>query len=352
MLGCRALKAPNGMARLEPNPPSTTWLGPLGLQGRPTIIDDDGTSFELPEWAAFLLWTGWWMRRNQHKAIRFVMVLLLPKRACCSAFCALGAMLGSLHRGAQKLNWNQFQDLPAGERIFLKVPDLKGTSAAEAEVEGWQTLEGRRGRSVRLISPRRLARTKSKQFLFPTNFQRFEFSRTPHLATREKNTLGPIGDFYQSLNGSFDQSWLRSQRTECLVITNRAKWERELEGLALAPPKGESCSLPELPALLLSASGSNRRKTLVCSHRAVPSRRSFPTVVLDGPRALRLWESIAPSNVLILLSQAEYDESDKTLLRDLVAARVETVAELVEIPAEAPPATEIAVLALKRPTMR
>lgn len=293
------------------------------------------------------------MHRNQRHDIRFVMALLLPERSCCAAFCAFGAILGSLHRKAQRMTWSEFENLRTGKRVHLKIRDSKGSSAAEAELEGWQALSSTRARRLRLLSPRRLA--DRTQFIFETNFSRFELSRTPHLATKEQNKLGPVGDFLRRLHSSLDEGWIRSEESECLLVTNQAQWNRELASLSIAssnhedgPPEAELKDL-----LVTSDQTAQRAKTQLCSPRGdIPNTTCPPVAVLDGARALKSWESLPPSNVLILLGQSEYEESEMYVLEELAAARTDITEDLRDLPDEVPPATEMTILSMAKHGVR
>lgn len=289
------------------------------------------------------------MRRNQHEDTRFVMALLLPERSCCAAFCAFGAILGSLHRKAQRISWSEFEKLRTGERVHLKIRDSKGSTAAEAELSGWQTLQGCSACRLRILSPRRLADTT--QFVFRGNFQRFELSRTPHLATREQHKLGPVGDFLRSLHSDFDESWIRSEEAECLLLTNQAQWNRDLAHLSLESSNRENGGAKaELKDLLVTSDQTAQRaKTQLRSPGGeIPNTNCPPVAVLDGARALKSWETLPPSNVLVLLGQSEYQESEVYTLQELAAARTEPGENLTDVPDELPSATEMTIISLAR----
>ena len=69
----------------------------------------------LPKWIEFMIWAGWVMR-SANSDSRQIMVLLLPERYCCSAFCSLGAILAGSTIPHNSLMWDEFLNFDKGAR--------------------------------------------------------------------------------------------------------------------------------------------------------------------------------------------------------------------------------------------
>ena len=95
------------------------------------LITDTSTQMEwqtLPKWIEFMIWAGWVMR-SANLDSRQIMVLLLPERYCCSAFCSLGAILAGSTIPHNSLMWDEFLNFDKGDSIFATT-QLFGWEAA------------------------------------------------------------------------------------------------------------------------------------------------------------------------------------------------------------------------------
>ena len=108
----------------------SAWLSPDKLSKAIQIFDeeDDNITKEFPDWAAYLIWLGWWLRREIIDDMRLFLVVLLPTRECSSHFCCLGSLLGSIGKRHINLNWNDILSLPSGTEVYMRFPQCKGKS--------------------------------------------------------------------------------------------------------------------------------------------------------------------------------------------------------------------------------
>lgn len=302
----------------------TKWLDCLNLRRGFGLSDGAYMVREPPEWAAFLMWCGWWMRRAQVPQTRNIVVVLLPDRAIASSFVAAGALLGSLGRTGRSLNWGDFLALPNGSSVYLRMKE-NAKSSKLVSIEG--RLEGQPGgalaRSIAIQSER--ARFRGLTITpFPKAFFKYDVAMERHLSVRKARKLLGVGKAFSELSNDFDDAWMREQSIEASLVTNRAAWERRVSGLSLTFPSDEpdEIDLPMADFLMYTSSGSDAGRVLLLSPRGeIVDGQQPPVAVLDGPDALRAWDAIRSPNAVILLQRSEYDEECADRIARLVSAR-------------------------------
>lgn len=331
----------------------TQWLTSIGVKRIFHLAQGDYSGDPLPEWAGLLIWAGWWMRRAQVSRTRIFMVLLLPSRSCAASLVALGTMIGSLGRTGRSLDWGSFLELPAGTPIFLRMKDRTAQHKL-ISVEGRIGSIDGRGRpnkgTIALVStnPRFHGAT-----IFPSAKAFFEYdvSLTRHATARQARKLLGISRIYSTLSDDFDDAWMSSASRESAIVTNKARWARETEGLNVVSTSAlrEEIEASVLDLLVCGAPGiGDEVRTLLASPMTImPESNQIPVGVLDGAEALRSFDLVHCPNILVLLEQSEYDEEVHDQLTRLNSARNnESLPDLTDIPKDIPSGIDMIMFAL------
>jgi hypothetical protein len=211
----------------------------------------------------------------------------------------------------------------------LRVPDpqrKERTFAAEALVERTQEYKGAVGLVVSVVNPKRL--NGLRQWLLREHLGQHQVSLEPFCSSRREHKREKISDFYRQVVSDFDDRWMIERKAECLIVTTRARWVRNINGitvLAVGDGTAGPYSLKELlphadigqaePGKVLLASPPSRR---------VAESSEIQPGILDGPEALRSWEHVLTDSVLILLEQSEFDEEAGQTISLLAGARTDS----------------------------
>jgi|GEM_PF-5491949 len=330
------------------------WLVPLNMK-KSFELGSKGQRANgiLPEWAGFLIWSGWWMRRTLVKNLRLFLVLLLPTRLCCSSLCALGALIASA--GRTSLEWEEMLPLPTGTRVFLRYPDSKRPQRrinVEGLVSGLKSEGGQIAIWIELLTKgERLSNIKHG--IFESKFSDYEISLIPHLSHQQEGKLIDAFQFYEKVTGGSRASLL-SANSQCLLVTNRSAWGAQIKDTSVIfDPYGKS-RIYQLEDLLMPATEKKAAHAgiLVSSQKSeVLANANTPLSILDGPEALRAWELIKSPNLIVLLDQTEYEEDAGDMLALLSSSRTEKAINVPErIPDSPPPGIEMMIYALEQST--
>jgi len=320
------------------------WLKPLHLRtGIKMGTIESLKSSMFPEWASFLIWTGWWMRITRRVNTRIFMVLLMPTRACCSALCSFGALIGSMVEERDSLTWEKCLSLPVGTSIYWHEGRQKhsGTIIGKCEVEG---LTGVR---VKYETKGRRNREATK-IIFKHHLSHDRIKLTPFLSNQSEEILETAKTFYRSVTGEVSDLWISSWTSECLLVTNRAGWKRENEGLLAAVATGDNPIALSDALMWWLKDGVHAPRVCLSSPKSVPiNSHEIPLAILDGPDALRSMELVYSQNILILLDQTEYDEGVENLLAQPLSVRNDELLPFPEGVAETLPSSiEMTMFAL------
>lgn len=329
------------------------WLVPLNLK-RAFELGSKGQRANgiLPEWAGFLIWSGWWMRRTLVKDLRLFLVLLLPTRLCCSSLCALGALIASA--GRTSLEWEEMLLLPPGTPVFLRYPDPKRPQR-RINIKG--IVSGRKWGRQSAIWIEVLSKVErlsnAKHAIFESEFSNYEISLIPHLSHQQEGRLIDAFQFYEKVTGGSRASLL-SANSQCLLVTNRSAWGAQAKDTSVIfDPYGKS-RIYQLEDLLMPATEEKAAYAgiLVSSQKSeVLTNANTPLSILDGPEALRAWEFIKSPNLIVLLDQTEYEEDAGDMLALLSSSRTEKAINVPErIPDSPPPGIEMMIYALEQST--
>jgi hypothetical protein len=320
----------------------SAWLRPLPLQRKfeVTLTESLQGESSLPDWVGMLIWAGWWMNKRSSQNARTVLVLLLPTRICCPAFCCLGALLRSIEKGDTVLSWKQFTNLPEGSKISLRYPDPRSRHR-KIPVEGVICKDGTQAaRKVKILS-------KNERFhgvvqsVFQGKFDDYEITGAPPLPPRLDKKLSNIILFYKSIIKDFKAISIFSWSRECLLVTSLAVWESEMENITVSVQEASNrSSYYALQELLMPSRDLNVDYSgtfLVKPKADILESIDSPIAILNGPEAIKSWDRIRSPNVIILLDYLEYDETIENFLALLSDSRSNKTVDLPEGIPESPP---------------
>ncbi len=320
------------------------WLRPLDIQRAFTIAaaESQQDANSVPDWVGLLIWSGWWMNGRTLSNDRTVMVLLLPTRICCPAFCCLGTLIRSIQRGDTALSWNQFLELPEGSRVCLRYPDpkLRHRKIPVKGIIGKTVLGSKAARQVRIVSENRRFNGLTQSVL-QCRFDDYEITSAPPLPARLDKRLSRAMLFYKYIIEGFKPTSILAWSKECLLVTNLAAWKNEVESPIVSVQEGSGRhSSYALQELLMWSHDFNAEYSgvFVSSPKsATISSINSPVAILNGPDAIRSWDRIRSPNIIILIDNMEYDDSVENFLALLSDARSDKAIALPDAVPENPP---------------
>jgi hypothetical protein len=272
----------------------TGYLRRLGLRGEPVIQSVEGARAgrETPEWAAYLMYIGYWMSDHQEDGATLNCVVTLPTRSCAAALVAFGALLHSATEPCRVLTWSEVQMLEAGAPIFLRMADKRGKKRTHAGRVRQSAFPGMV--QIEVDEP------KHTHWITVTNFEKFEVRLTEHETSPRSTRAGSV---LTKAVPSFTSDWIHAGRTCCAVITNQARWRNEVASIAMRAGR-ESATLADF----FSSSNPDEvtRVDVLSSKRAQELNCDF--VILDGPNAFLQRENVASRRVVILLNVFEFQK--------------------------------------------
>lgn len=294
----------------------SVWLSPLNLQRNLRILSPNASE-SIDDWTAFLIWAGWWMRRTVVKNTRIFLVLLLPTRICCSAFCALGALIGSVGKLSGSLTWEEFAQLPHGTKLyqyFRPEESIWGIVERKIEIGGMQQSRGQIFRRIYIGS----GRTRSQELVHEEVFHGYHLF-LDRLSSRGR--LGRITKFFKDLKSPRITFPMVAFEKEYLIVANKTDWKRQIADIRIAPIGGSH--VYPLPEILMPCERDevNCPGFLISSRGTSPHIEGVPLAILDGPDSLKAWEKIPAPNIIVLLDRIEYDQNSQGILGLLASAR-------------------------------
>lgn len=325
----------------------SSWLQQLPLKSMPRI-GTVGNIFDiLPDWAAFMVWYGWWQRQNIYSERRVITLMIVPERACCSALCSLGALLASTRFVQSEISWDFFLTLPDGFEIYFK----DGTKNIVGKLGDVSELYGAKSRKI--ISSSTSKRLENSVFhVFEGNFGAKAISLVPH---SNQHNMGTISQFYKFMVNDFDRTWLSSMAVECRIVTNKAQWYRTVEDVVMfiRDDKQEdeylSCNLQWL-LLTKSSSSFSQAKVSVVSPKALNKvNDNVGLTFYDGIETLQAGVNniIKSNNNVFILTLNEYDSQAYELISQLSQYRdTESFSMQPEIPCQVPKGIDVVVFQL------
>jgi hypothetical protein len=304
-------------------------------------------SSPFPDWAAWLVWLGDWMRVQAMGDGRRIAVVRLPTRKVAAAFTVFGALLASARLHDDSLDWEALKELPAGTPVFWREKSLSASGKS-------------RTKSGRILELRTI---DNNEFVVVSVDTRSGSGQTTHLFSRSSAlgygiTLGSItakadaqlsglGRIVRPLTKGFKDSWLRTPHPECLLLSEREHFINDLEGLSINVCGGTA----EIFSTVLAptdTTGHRYGKTRLISPRAsVVLDGGFDVIVLDGAKALQRLSETTAKSVIAIVDRAEYDAECEQVVALLMGYRAD---EFVQVPLDGvrrPPAPiEVVVFGL------
>lgn len=189
---------------------STSYLNATGLKDEISLSSPANVQYPLPEWAAFMIWLGWYARNNSSSGVAAFVVL--PSRRTACLFAALGAQLAGAQLSTGHLDWKTLAQLPEGTEIYMQTTRLKnksGGAQTRGVIGGAQKIDGqefitlKQGSCTTVISVSHVA-----DYIFtlkPTGL-------------RAKIALNGHNKLYSGLVPEFDRRWLLESTSEGLII--------------------------------------------------------------------------------------------------------------------------------------
>lgn len=326
------------------------WLRPLLLKRgfRINVTDPIRETESLPDWVGFLIWAGWWMNRRSLDNKKKVLVLLLPTRMCCSAFCCLGALIRSIENGSELFSWDKFLELPEGSQVSLYYPDPKSPHRKVA-VEGivGRIIDKQTARQIKIISKHRSFK-RLIHSVYSCKFGEYRITARSPVPMRWFNKVSNILPFYTKILNNVNPSSVLVWSKECLLITNLSTYRSEIEDIFVSVINNHySFGLHELLMPSQDFNADYSGIFLASPKSAVVTSIRSPIAILNGSVAVKSWERISSPNIIVLLDQMEYDDSMENFIAQLSDARAEEVALLPEgIPENLPAGAEMSIFVL------
>lgn len=323
------------------------WLQQLPLKSMPRIGTIGNMFDTLPDWAAFMVWYGWWQRQNILSGKRVITLMVVPDRACCSALCGLGALLASTRFVHSEISWEYFLTLPDGFEIYFK----DGTKNIVGKLGEVSELYGAISRKI--ISSSTSKRLENSVFhVLEGNFGAKSISLVPHV---NQHNMGTISQFYKFMVTDFDRTWLSSMVTECRIVTNKAQWGRSIEDVVLfvRDDKTEdeylTCNLQWLLLTKISSSYSQAKISVVSPKTLNKLNENVGLTFYDGIESLQAGVNNLrkSNNDVFILTHNEYDYHAYELISQLSQYRdTESFSMLSEVPNEVPKGIDVVVFQL------
>lgn len=291
------------------------------------VVGDE--KFPIPDWAAWLVWLGGWMKEQAKSDGRRIAVVRLPSRRSAAAFTVFGVLLASARLHDDSLDWEALKELPAGTPVFWREKSNaeSGRSRTKSgKVVGLQII----GSSQLMVVS---VDTRGGNGQITHSFSKSSalgYGITLGSITAKADAqLSGLGRIVRSLTSGFKDSWLRTPHPECLLLSERENFMNDLEGLSVNVCGGTS--EPFSAALApTDATGHMYGKTKLISPRTtVVPDGGFDVIVLDGAKALQRIAETTAKSVIAIVDRAEYDAEGEQMLTRLMGYRCD---EFIKIP--------------------
>lgn len=298
--------------------PLQDWLKSIGLRFN-IVIHDGGAGVPSPSWVSFFVWCGWWLRRHHDPDRRLVALTVTPTRVTCSAFASLGTLLAGAQLYEDKLSWMELRNLPPGSPIHYRMRNANargGRSQEHGVIEGFTEKDGQHFIVIALQSRRRGAQGV-KHYVSLAHFREYTFTTERPPSRTQSAVYEENAKWFAGLLPDFNRNWLWSDDPECLLVTNKAGFLREISDLFLSSAERQWHGLIDLLGRTEAKAGSCGKMLLATGRSALHEvSNNCPVTILDGLEALRLCEHVRSPNIFILLDRAEYlDEANNMALQ-------------------------------------
>lgn len=339
---------------------------PEGLHHR-----DGGVWLKLPDWAAYFASVGSLASTSAGASRKVAVGLVVPTRAYCAAFTALGVLTSTLGEGPTSdgslVHYQTIARLPIGTPLWLRRKNRK----VYAEFDG---LDESRGGPPRLrikVAPNEKGGLTNILSPADSNLIEIRTGGATNLPGKQKGREIVRNDRFvgQFFDGKDIYSALLQSRLWCVLIGNADRLHGELASteLAIVPSEpGDSKNLlreirrvgsqvPKgcLQELLRPRAIAGVTSSYLCDVVSKAARDETPKVaIFDGARAFLRWrDNLRESNWIVVLDRTEpefaaaADVLNQRYLRRLASGFV--TAALDRLP-PAPPSVELLVFEEER----
>jgi len=299
---------------MSPKPVIGSVMGSLHRE-RLTLLSG-GAAHRLPAWADWLIWLGAWMRGQAALDGRRAAVVVLPTRRLAAAFVGLGAMLAASRLHDDTLDWEALQTLSPGTLVHWR--DTRGCRPINysGTAEGIRDVDGNQFLALSVQAP---ARARGSTYLLPRESALSYGVTQGKVTSRSEGALVRATGLLKALVDDSSMAWAHSPMADSTLVTERATFLADLDGLVLEVRNGPATAF--LDALAIADPDGRQHGKL----RLIPLRDhghddvQRGVTILDGAGAAsRLGQSSARS-VVVLLDRAEFDEEVANSLNRFLA---------------------------------
>jgi len=286
---------------------------------RLTLRFEEAT-YPLPAWADWLIWLGAWMRCQAALDGRRVAVVVLPTRRLAAAFVGLGAMLAASRLHDDALDWEALQTLPAGASVHWR--DARGPRAVSyaGTVDGLREVGGSQFLAIAVQTP---AKSRGTTFLLP-RATALSYGVTPGAVThRGEGALARAATLLKAIVDDSSAAWARSPMADSTLVTERASFLADLEGLLLETRNASAVALHDALAIADPEGRQHGKLRLIPARDQGSDDVLRGVTILDGARATSRLGQCGARSIVVLLDQADFDEQITNELNRFLAHSVD-----------------------------
>lgn len=303
-----------------------------------------GRTDPLPDWASWLVWLGQWMRMQVPCGGRRVAVVRLPSRRTAAAFASLGVLFASARLHDDSLDWEALKALAPGTKVFWREHVGGRSLRCSGDVVGARVISGQDFMVVSVDGG------KKSQPITRSFARRTALSHGITLGAvtaKADERLTGAARLMKAAIGGFSPGWIRSLRTDCVVVSERTTFLGDLADAWVCAGGGVSEPFVDVLSVSDSAGNTHGKTRLVSARQHGLIDAACQVTILDGaPSVLRMPDTAAAS-VLAILDPTEYDEEVEQVLMTFMGyasdAFVHILADGLKAP---PPSAEIVVFGL------
>jgi hypothetical protein len=303
-----------------------------------------GRTDALPDWAKWLVWLGQWLRMQVPCGGRRIAVVRIPSRRTAAAFASLGVLLESARLHEDSLDWAALKSLASGTKVFWRESSGGRSLRCSGGVVGVQAIDGQEFMVVSMDS-RKMSRPVTRSFARRTALT--HGITLGAVTTKADERLAGAARLVKAAIGEVSNGWVRSLRTDCVVVSERTSFFGDLANAWLCA--GSGVSEPFVDVLSVSGpAGHTHGKTRIVSARQ-PGLidAACHVTILDGAPAVLRMSNTAAASVLAILDPSEYDQEVEQVLMTCMGYASDA---FVHLPLDGlkapPPSAEIVVFGL------
>jgi hypothetical protein len=244
---------------------------------------------EIPHWAAFYIWLGWYLRRNEMNVnTRRVCFVLVPNKKFVSLLIAFGAQIAGAQKFVEGMDWDTFKNLENGSNIYIydkNSNNKSGTKRTLYSVGGKFIENGQEFVSLKDIK-KSYTRAISCEHLDTYNITYVPATR------KTMQALGKNSIFFKKILNEYDQQWLLVKGFDSVIVGELESLKTEASEFFLRVKGERDLPVPLLQILGIDSSDeSSHKKTGFLKIRTnefedLPSK----LCILDGVVSYKAYE--------------------------------------------------------------